>query len=418
MYTLSSADFIHDRRQIQNAGESVSGGDDWIIDRRKLLRGSLIASGLLLSGFEKSCWAVPAQAQDSDPFRGGSLLGVVDFSEEGQAPMGEALGAELDGRLFTDLSKLTPENPIIPTSTFYIRTRASKLLDATKPWSIPFGGLIEKPFSVSVPDLEKMARPMGMHLMECAGNARLAHFGMLSAAEWEGVQLEGILEGAKSKLPGARVLISGFDQYATESISSVPGASWIFTLDQLKSSRAFLATKMNGQPLTPDHGSPVRLVAPGWYGCTCVKWVNEISLVNEDAAATSQMREYASRTMQTGVPRLAKDYQPASLDPAAMPVRIEKWLVGEKIKYRVAGIQWGGSRPVDGLEIRFNPEEEYIPVESLRITSSNSWNFWSHAWAPQKPGKYLIRLRLKGANTVTRRLDSGYYMRSVEITEI
>jgi hypothetical protein len=39
-------------------------------------------------------------------------------------------------------------------------------------------------------------------------------------------------------------------------------------------------------------------------------------------------------------------------------------------------------------------------------------------WTPQKSGRYLIRLRVKGVNVVARRLDSGYYMRSVEIQEI
>jgi hypothetical protein len=252
---------------------------------------------------------------------------------------------------------------------------------------------------------------------ECAGNTRSAHFGVLSVADWDGVPLQKVLEPIKSKRP-ARVLIAGFDRYAAESGTSWPGASWIFTFDQLRSARAFLATKMNGQPLDVDHGAPVRLVVPGWYGCTCIKWVNEITVVAEDAAATSQMQEYASRTMQTGVPLLAKDYQSAAIDTAAMPIRIEKWSVGGKAKFRVAGIQWGGSRPIEGLEIQFNPDEDYRTVTSFQVAANDSWNFWSHAWTPQKAGNYVIRLRLKGSTNVTKRLDSGYYMRSVEITEI
>lgn len=385
--------------------------------RRDLLRASLISGSLLISGFEKICWTEILAKQDSDPFRGGTQLSVLDFSDEGRPPMDRALGAELDGRLFTDLSKLTPENPINPTNSFYIRTRASKLLDTTKPWFIRLGGLIEKPVTIWAQDWKKMAQPMGLHLMECAGNSRSVHFGMLSVADWDGVPLQGVLESANFKPPG-RVLIAGFDRYSAASGSSWPGASWIFTLDQLKYSGAFLATKINGQPLGVDHGAPIRLVVPGWYGCACIKWVNEIALVVEDSAATSQMREYASRTMQTGEHLLAKDFQQASLDAAAMPIRVEKWLVGGKIKFRVVGIQWGGSRPIGGLEIQFNPEEEYVTVTNFKIGANDSWNFWSHAWTPQKTGKYLIRLRVRGSNNVTRRLDSGYYSRSVVTTEV
>ena len=72
-------------------------------------------------------------------------------------------------------------------------------------------------------------------------------------------------------------------------------------LDQIRESRAFLATGMNGAPLGPDHGFPLRLVVPGWYGCTAIKWVNEIALLDDTAPATDQMREYAGRTHQDPV---------------------------------------------------------------------------------------------------------------------
>lgn len=384
--------------------------------RRDLLRRSVSCVGLYLFGFPKL--PSPRLREDEDPFRGGKRIGVVPFSDESNVPMGQPLGSELDGRLFTHLSTLTPENFITPTADFYIRTRASKLLDTSKPWSIRLRGLVEQPLTINARDLEKMVRPTGVHLMECAGNFRGAHFGMLSVADWEGVPLTEVLKNAKAQPLGAQVLVSGFDHYAEESRSSIPGASWIFTLEQLESTQAFLATKMNGQPLTPDHGAPVRLLVPGWYGCACIKWVNEISFVVTDAPTTSQMQEYAARTMQEGIPTLAKDYMPAAIDFAAMPIRIERWSVEGKIKFRVIGIQWGGSRPIDGLEIQFNPQEEFQSVQDFRFSTRESWNFWTHAWTPQKPGRFLIRLRLKDTSIVAKRLSSGYYMRSAEITQI
>jgi DMSO/TMAO reductase YedYZ molybdopterin-dependent catalytic subunit len=386
--------------------------------RRKLLQRALVAGGALLVRFDNVAWPRTLEDPANNPFADGKQLGAIPFTEEARVPMETALGAELDGRLYTDLSTLTPQNRVTPTDKFYLRTRASQLLDLQKPWPVTVGGLVEKPFDLSVAELNRMASPVGAHLMECAGNERSVHFGMMSVADWAGAPLSELLESAKPKPEATRVLISGFDTYATKSARSVPGASWIFRYKELRTSRAFLATEMSGSPLTTDHGAPVRLVIPGWYGCACIKWVNEITFTDDTAAATSQMQEYAARTMQNGVPHFAREYKPATVDPAAMPIRVEKWVVEGKIKYRVVGILWGGSGAVKDLEIRFNPEEEYVPVGNLEQPSRNPWSFWTHEWVPSQTGTYMIRLRVKDLGVVARRLDLGYYMRTVEVTEI
>ena len=386
--------------------------------RRELLRESIFAGGALLAGLCKARWPVEVDAQETNSSRVGKMLGVVEFSDEARAPMGEAFGAELDGRLYTDLSEMTAQDSTTPTEHFYIRTRASNLLESQKPWSVLVNGQGEKPVDLSTEELRRMAGPRGLHLMECAGNTRSVHFGMISVANWTGTPLAEVLERAKAKPQAKRVLISGFDRYAAKSASSVPGASWVFTTEELTKAGAFLATEMNGSPLTRDHGAPVRLVVPGWYGCTCIKWVNEITFPDEMAAATSQMQEYAARTMQSGVPQLARDFKPAIIEQAAMPIRVEKWAIDETIRYRVVGVLWGGSVPVTKLQIRFNPEEAYVDVDNFRQTTNDPWSFWTHSWAPKRPGTYMIRLRVADPGVVAGRLEAGYYVRNVEILEI
>lgn len=386
--------------------------------RRELFQRSLVVGGALLVGFDKLAWQKSFGSQVLDPFAAGRELGVVDFAGEAPVPMEKVFGAGLDGRMYTNLSKVSSRESITPTDKFYIRTCASELLERQKPWVVRVNGLVSRPFELGVTDLKRMAKPMGAHLMECAGNARSVHFGLMSAADWTGAALDEILDIAKPKPQATRALISGFDSYATKSISSIPGASWIFTLEDLKSSKAFLATEMNGSPLTKDHGAPVRLVVPGWYGCVCIKWVNEIRLVDDGAEATSQMQEFAARTQQRGVPQLARDFEPAIMDPAAMPIRIEKWLVDGRIRYRVAGILWGGRQVVKGLEIRFNPDGDYVAVDSFSQRDNDPWSFWVHAWTPKQPGTYMIRLRIKEPQVLSRRLDAGYYLRTVEIAEV
>jgi DMSO/TMAO reductase YedYZ molybdopterin-dependent catalytic subunit len=327
------------------------------------------------------------------------------------------LGAGLDARLYTDLSAFTRDRSATPTKDFYVRTGASELLASDKLWSIRVRGLVQQPMVLSLDELKRSAKPMGLHLMECSGNARSTRFGLISVADWAGMPLSAMLE-AMVKPRTDRVIISGFDEYPDQSMTSIPGADWMFTLEQLKTARAFFATQMNGEALTRDHGAPVRLLVPGWYGCTCIKWVNAVTFVDENTAATSQMQEFAARTHQRGVPKMARDYRPAIIDQAAMPIRVEKWLVRGKIKYRVVGILWGGSRLVKALEIRFNPEEDYVAVDDFSQTANDPWGFWTHAWRPKTVGTYMIRLRVTDPIIETKRLDSGYYVRSVEVKEI
>ena len=392
------------------------------VTRREILKASLTAGGVALAGFHEM--PLPAFCEDvkRDGFQGGKYLGRIEFLGEGHIPMDTPMGDGPEGRLYTNLSAITPENPITPTEKFYVRTAGSDLLDDRKPGVIKVGGLVSHPAEVSMTELRKISRPGGLHLMECSGNVRLAHFGMLGVADWTGALVSDLLASVKIEKGASHISISGFNRYPDDSSTPTPGKSWIFTLDELSSSRAFFATEMNGASLTRDHGAPVRLFVPGWYGCACIKWVDEVKLLGENTATTSQMREYAGRTMQQGVPELVKDYRPAIIEQAAMPIRIEKWLVGRRIKYRVTGIAWGGSRPISGLEIRFgsvpNSSEDFAPVDDFSQPANDPWSFWTHAWTPTKPGTYFIQLRVKDRTIRARRLDAGYYVRSAEITEI
>ena len=331
--------------------------------------------------------------------------------------MNTPIGEELDGRLYTDLSNLRPTRIVTPVDRFYIRTRASRLLPSLgNKWRIHLV-TARRTQEITVADLERRAKPIGRVLLECAGNPRAAHFGMISDADWGGVRMSELLDQSDFDHRRARVRVTGFDAYSRHSATSTPGASWIFSIDDLSRTGAFLATTMNGQSLTPDHGYPVRLVVPGWYGCSCIKWVNAIELIREEAEATSQMLEYASRTHQTGPHLMAKYFEPAEIDLAAMPVRIEKRRVYGKIAYLVWGIVWGGAIPRT-LQIQFSPEPAYKNVDSISGFSRASWNLWAHWWRPRSLGSYQINLRCPVTAERTRRLDTRYYGRSVKVSEI
>jgi DMSO/TMAO reductase YedYZ molybdopterin-dependent catalytic subunit len=387
-----------------------------MIGRRRFLHCSLCATGGFLIGCDGAGSAMDAGPCDL-AFAGGTRLGVMSFVDEDVA-LETRLAQGWDGRLYTDLSRLDADRLIVSNESHYIRTFFPDLLDTTEPWRIELGGLVETPVSLSLDDLAPLAEDQGVHVLECSGNSRRGGFGLLSAAAWGGAPLRSVLELATLRPEATRVLVSGFDEHSVPSAGghSTPGASWIFGLDQID--RAFLATSMNGEPLPPDHGAPVRLFVPGWYGCTCIKWVDEIRLVGEDEPATSQMMEFASRTHQDGTPALAREYIPAALDQAAMPVRIEKWSTAEGlIRYRVIGILWGGSEPTSALS--FDDGVARTSVDVCPAPTQNSmWTIWQHAWSPPAPGDYPIRMAIDDPSIRTRRLDSGYYERVVRIDEV
>ena len=364
----------------------------------------------------------------------GELLGTLPLFRN--RPQFQAFGVKyggggLDARMVTDLSVLEPGKLITPNELAYIRTEIPAAAAAhTGPWTIETSGLLAKDGTLVLDAIAKQSKHMGPQLFECSGNGNPSNFGLMSVADWEGIPLTGIVDGLKPTKDATAVLVSGFDHIGQVSQRSIVGASWVFPLSSLDKLGAVLAVRMNGEPVPADHGKPVRLVVPGWYGCTWIKWVNEIRLVGPDEPATTQMVEFANRTHQAEPFRLAKDYTPADIQTAATPVRIEKRRTSTGLEYRIVGIVWGGTKVVDRLAVRITPaapKPEPFDAKSGQFTpftvcptpkTHATWNLWEYRWKPTTPGTYDIALRVADAAIPQRRLESGYYMRQVRVDEI
>ncbi len=363
--------------------------------------------------------ALPDTALECEnTFAGGTLLGVVPFVGNDR-PLEVRTGRGWDGRLYTDLSSV-PEETVVPNETFYIRTLDPDRLDRSAAWQVEVSGLAEAT-SLSLDDLVGTGvRDMGLHVLECSGNGGPS-FGLMSAAQWGGVPVMEVLDRLSIDPEATAVEVRGFDDHSVPSIGghSTPGAAWIFTFDQLASAGAFFATEMNGEPLPNDHGAPVRLYVPGWYGCSCIKWVNSLRFVDDSEPATGQMREFATRTHQPRSATLASEFLPAMMDQAAMPVRVEKWRVDGAIVYRVYGILWGGQRPTDPLILGWGGDANQLLIETCPPHAMNAmWTVWQTAWRPSRTGDHSLRMRIEDPSIDTNRLDTGYYARNVDIDEI
>jgi DMSO/TMAO reductase YedYZ molybdopterin-dependent catalytic subunit len=378
------------------------------MQRREFARGALAWGGLtLLGGTRLALEQLAAQSCETSPL--GELIEVLPVHGDTarKTAFGEVLGGPgLDARRFTDLSQLSPDRLITPTRDLFLRTAAPAALDASTPWPIPLDAI------------RREARPMGAHLIECSGNTDPDNFGLLSVAEWDGVPLLDALTASPRPPDATAILVSGLDDPGP-SRSSAAGASWVFPLDAVERTGAFLAVRVNGEPLPRDHGAPLRLVVPGWYGCTWIKWVNAIRFVRADEPVTGQMVEFSLRTHQRTVPKLAREYEPPEIDLAAMPIRVEKRRVDGRLEYRVVGIVWGGNRPVDRLMIRFRAGDPPLPFALCPPPRTHrAWALWDYRWRPGTPGLYSIALTAADRSIRTRRLDVSFYVRRVYIDEV
>jgi DMSO/TMAO reductase YedYZ molybdopterin-dependent catalytic subunit len=376
--------------------------------RRDFLRSALTVGSVTFWGQTASVLQQhAANACDAAPV--GELIGVLPVHGDTAraTTFGEVLGGSgLDARRFTDLSGLTPERLITPTRDLFLRTAAPAALSETSTWPLPLDMI------------RRAARPMGAHLIECSGNTDPDNFGLLSVAEWDGVPLSDVIATLPRPTNASAVLVSGLD-HPVPSRSSYPGASWVLPLDAVARTGSFLAIRVNGEPLPPDHGAPVRLVVPGWYGCCWIKWVNEIRLVGADEPVTPQMIEFSLRTHQRAVPTLARDYEPPEIDLAAMPIRVEKRRVDGRLEYRIVGIVWGGDRPVERLMIRFRAGDAPTAFTLCPTPRTHrTWSLWDYRWRPTAPGLYSIALTAADPAIRTRRLDVSFYVRRVFIDEV
>ena len=341
--------------------------------------------------------------------------GLLRFAGR-QGRLEQTVGRGHEGRRYVDLSTVDGANPVLPNERFYIRTRCPDRIDFRRPWRVTVGGEADGLAGLDPADLARRASDRGVHLLECSGNG--GSFGLLSSARWQGVPLSRILADLPARRGATRVRVSGFDEHSSSPPDSPQnGASWIFGREELEAAGAFLATGMNGEALSRDHGFPLRLMVPGWYGCAAIKWVDRIDLVGEDAVSSPHMREFAGRTHQRGSPLLARDFRPAWIDTAAMVTRVERWRGPAGLIHLAQGLVWGGRRPVDRLEVQFGRSNPFEPV-AFAADTTRTWAPWRKLWRPSRAGTYAIRLRVPDGDVPTRRLDRGYYTRGVRVTEV
>jgi sulfane dehydrogenase subunit SoxC len=170
-------------------------------------------------------------------------------------------------------------------------------------WRLEVDGLVERRLSLSLDELRTRPAIELAVTMECAGNGRayvephvVSQPWLLEAvgtASWRGVSVAALLDEAGVREGALEALFTGLDRGVEGGEEQSYARS--LPIAELLDADALLAYEVNGVLLPPQHGYPLRLVVPGWYGMTSVKWLSRITLRDEPFDGYQMSHSYRLR---------------------------------------------------------------------------------------------------------------------------
>jgi DMSO/TMAO reductase YedYZ molybdopterin-dependent catalytic subunit len=288
---------------------------------------------------------------------------------------------------------------VTPNEHFYIRSHFAAPKIEGSSWRLDVGGLVERPFRLSLEELERLPAQVETVTLECAGNGRAFlepnvageqwAMGAVSTAEWTGVRLAEILDRAGVQSEARGLVFKGGDGATADPVGSAGRFDRSLTLDEARESEVLLAYLMNGEPLSGHHGYPVRAVVPGWYGVASVKWLAEIEVIDRPFIGHFQTERYVFKGQRHGVLENEPVRQQRVRGLITHPEAGDEV---DNASVSVRGFAWSGVAPVARVEISVNGGACQRAVLSGR-RSTHCWQAWEAAVRIDKPGLATIRAR-------------------------
>lgn len=269
------------------------------------------------------------------------------------------------------------------------------------------GGFVKTPLEFTLDQLKaRRDRRDEAVTLECSGNStrpnRMA--GLLSNGVWTGVGLKSILEEAGLTHEAREVLFLGLDLEKEKKFQAgnreyaAPHGRAIHLLDALHPD-TMLAFALNGQPIPRDQGFPVRLLVPGWYGMTQVKWLGRIEVLDRRYEGQHQVRNYLSlRSVATPDGPMWLDTSISKNRLKSIVARVTRTMRGTDWQYRIAGPAWGGQTPIKAVEVSVDggPWQaatiDALPASAARLPNraKYGWVLWSFTTANLTPGTHTV----------------------------
>jgi DMSO/TMAO reductase YedYZ molybdopterin-dependent catalytic subunit len=219
--------------------------------------------------------------------------------------------------------------------------------------------------------------------------------------------LRALLEEAGIDEAAVEIVFTGADRGIEGGIEQSYARS--LSRDEALADDVLLAYEMNGGPLPPQHGFPVRLVVPGWYGMTNVKWLRSIEAVDAPFTGYQQAAGYRLRqeASEDGVP-IARMLPRALMAPPGIPDFFTRRRTVDG-PCTLEGRAWSGLAPVVGVDVSTDAGRSWRAAELGSDPPSRwAWRAWRSRWEPEAPGEYELLCRARDAAGNEQPLDAAW----------
>ncbi|MEI5097741.1 sulfite oxidase [Streptomyces sp. PmtG] len=382
------AEAAHDRRRLRQwlAGEARADG----VARRDLLR-LLAAAGLA---------AAAPVALSAPPARAAAAPGIVK-------PLPERWFTVRGTNAETRFEALAGTGPLTPAARFFVRNHTTTpRLDAAS-WKLTVwgDGLTGGAREFTLADLRRLPSTTRTAFVECAGKSGRSLFtgqqgqpvsgtawtlGAIGQARWRGVRLADVLRRAGLARGAVDVMPRGLDdEYVTADGTRLGRVRRPLPLAKALDD-VLLAYEMNGEPLPPDHGYPVRVLVPSWIGIASIKWVGDIEVSTTPLYSpwnTDFYRLYGPGHPAEGSAPLTRQTLKSAFE---LPWDAR---LSAAARHRLTGRSWSGDAAIAHVDVSTDGGASWHRARLHDVPRRGSWVRWSTSWRPNAPGPATLLAR-------------------------